>query len=77
MKLPQQLPPGVTHKDVDLFKETREKAAAATAALLAVPVTDPNQVILSPSQAMAAQGRYVEINGRLHYLFIGSTLILT
>lgn len=37
MKLPQQLPPGVNQKDVELFKETREKAAAATAALLPPP----------------------------------------
>uniref|UniRef100_A0A6P7F7K7 histone acetyltransferase n=1 Tax=Diabrotica virgifera virgifera TaxID=50390 RepID=A0A6P7F7K7_DIAVI len=31
------LAPGVTQKDVELFRDTREKAAAATAALLPVP----------------------------------------
>lgn len=61
MKFPQ-LPPGVTQKDVELFKETREKAASATAALLTAPVETPslnnnNNTLLSPSQAMAVQGR--------------------
>lgn len=58
MKLPQ-LPPGVTQKDVELFKDTREKAAASTAALLPVPAETPslNITLLSPSQAMAAQDR--------------------
>ncbi|VEN51853.1 unnamed protein product [Callosobruchus maculatus] len=54
-KIPHQLPPGVNQKDVELFKETREKAAAATAALITVPV--PEHVPLSPSLLMAAQGR--------------------
>ncbi|KAJ8935110.1 hypothetical protein NQ314_013006 [Rhamnusium bicolor] len=56
---PPQLPPGVTQKDVDLFKETREKAAVATAALMPAPVAEtPNPtIILSPSQVMVNQGR--------------------
>lgn len=46
-----QLPPGVTEKDVTLFKETREKAIAAT------PVIGTESgALTSPSQAMA-QGR--------------------
>ncbi|XP_074040879.1 histone acetyltransferase enoki mushroom isoform X2 [Leptinotarsa decemlineata] len=60
LKLPQ-LPPGVTQKDVELFKDTREKASAATAALL-IPQpskveTDPSSTVLSPSQAILDQGR--------------------
>ncbi|CAH1978254.1 unnamed protein product [Acanthoscelides obtectus] len=54
-KIPTQLPPGVNQKDVELFKEAREKAAAATAALTHVPV--PEHVPVSPSQLMAVQGR--------------------
>ncbi|CAH0564032.1 unnamed protein product [Brassicogethes aeneus] len=53
---PTQLPPGVTNKDVELFREAREKAAAATAAL-AAPDAAANPVLTSPSHAMAAQGR--------------------
>ncbi|KAG5878598.1 hypothetical protein JTB14_004896 [Gonioctena quinquepunctata] len=61
LKLPQ-LPPGVTQKDVELFKETRERAATATAALLLPESTkvedaDPNDKLLSPSQAILDQGR--------------------
>lgn len=59
MKLPQ-LPPGVTQKDVELFKETREKAAAAAAVLIPLvvePTPSISNTLLSPSQAMAAQGR--------------------
>lgn len=55
-----QLPPGVTQKDVDLFRETRDRANSAT------PVAIPNSetvlpgavsVLTSPSQAMALQQR--------------------
>ncbi|XP_019865415.1 histone acetyltransferase KAT6A isoform X2 [Aethina tumida] len=51
---PQQLPPGVTHKDVELFKETREKAAAAAQSAAGLV---PDVGFSSPSQAMAAQDR--------------------
>jgi histone acetyltransferase MYST4 len=46
------LPPGVTQKDVDLFKETREKANATTSLL---PSGTP--FVTSPSLAMSSQGR--------------------
>lgn len=55
-----QLPPGVTQKDVDLFRETRDRANSAT------PVAIPNSetvlhgtvsVLTSPSQSMALQQR--------------------
>ncbi|XP_044253768.1 histone acetyltransferase KAT6A isoform X1 [Tribolium madens] len=49
---PPQLPPGVTQKDVDLFKETREKANATTALL---PPGTP--FVTSPSLVMSSQGR--------------------
>jgi histone acetyltransferase MYST4 len=49
---PPQLPPGVTQKDVDLFKETREKANATTSLL---PSGTP--FVTSPSLAMSSQGR--------------------
>lgn len=60
---PPQLPPGVTQKDVELFKQTREKAAAATVALLpVVPPEAPSPiVIVSPSQSMVVQGRLVNV----------------
>ncbi|XP_063903929.1 histone acetyltransferase KAT6A isoform X2 [Zophobas morio] len=45
---PPQLPPGVTQKDVDLFKETREKANA---------LPPGGAFVTSPSLAMSAQGR--------------------
>nr|WOK84103.1 acetyltransferase [Colaphellus bowringi] len=61
LKLPQ-LPPGVTQKDLELYKETREKATVATAALLLpenikVDSADANKTLLSPSQAILDQGR--------------------
>lgn len=48
-----QLPPGVTEKDVTLFKDTREKAIAATPVVV---VAVESGALTSPSQAMA-QGR--------------------
>ncbi|XP_065165530.1 histone acetyltransferase KAT6A isoform X2 [Atheta coriaria] len=45
----QPLPPGVTQKDVELFKETRERANQTTA------VSDG--LLISPSHAMVVQGR--------------------
>lgn len=53
-----QLPPGVTQRDVNLFKETREKANAATSTILQQNIEQNNQTVLSsPSQLMAVQGR--------------------
>lgn len=51
-----QLPPGVTLKDLDLFKDTRQKAMASTPA---VPTNTEGVIgnLSSPSQVMAAQGR--------------------
>ncbi|RZC35805.1 histone acetyltransferase KAT6B [Asbolus verrucosus] len=53
---PPQLPPGVTQKDVDLFKETREKANATTSALLPSSLHG-TPFVTSPSLAMSSQGR--------------------
>lgn len=52
-----QLPPGVTHKDVDLFKETRERANASTVASGTDGSGLGNGVLTSPSQIMATQAR--------------------
>lgn len=49
-----QLPPGVTERDVTLFKETREKAIAATPAAVC---SENGTAFTSPSQAIMAQGR--------------------
>ncbi|XP_057653464.1 histone acetyltransferase KAT6A isoform X2 [Diorhabda carinulata] len=43
------LAPGVTQKDVELFKEARERAAEATAALLPIPVPPKVEVALNTS----------------------------
>lgn len=51
-----QLPPGVTQKDVTLFKETREKANAVTTSLHNNE-QQINTILNSPSQVMAVQGR--------------------
>lgn len=55
-----QLPPGVTQKDVDLFRETRDRANSVTP--VAIPNTETvlpgaTAALTSPSQAMAAQAR--------------------
>lgn len=55
----QPLAPGVTQKDVDLYKEIREKAALAVTAIAGVvarPVTS-HSLISPTSAAMAAQER--------------------
>lgn len=53
------LPPGVTNKDVELFKETRENANAVTSTLLQSkePPIINNAILSSPSQVMAVQER--------------------
>ncbi|XP_045478193.1 histone acetyltransferase KAT6B-like isoform X2 [Harmonia axyridis] len=48
---PPPLPPGVNQKDVDLFKEAREKANKITI------VNEENNPLSSPSMAMVNQGR--------------------
>ncbi|KAL3273212.1 hypothetical protein HHI36_014668 [Cryptolaemus montrouzieri] len=48
---PPPLPPGVNQKDVELFKEAREKANKITVA------NDENNLLASPSLAMVSQGR--------------------
>ncbi|KRT82696.1 PHD finger motif containing protein [Oryctes borbonicus] len=52
-----QLPPGVTHKDVDLFKETRERANASTVVPVGEGPAITNGALISPSQVMATQAR--------------------
>uniref|UniRef100_A0A1Y1N3P4 histone acetyltransferase n=2 Tax=Photinus pyralis TaxID=7054 RepID=A0A1Y1N3P4_PHOPY len=54
------LPPGVTTKDVDVFRDTRDRANSSTAPItIALPNTESSNgtVFTSPSQAMAAQAR--------------------
>lgn len=55
--LKPQLPPGVTHKDVDLFKETRERANATTITPASDGSSSTNGILTSPSQLMASQAR--------------------
>lgn len=55
-----QLPPGVTQKDVELFRETRERANSVTP--VAIPntetvLTGTTPAIASPSQTMVTQAR--------------------
>ncbi|KAK5641459.1 hypothetical protein RI129_010006 [Pyrocoelia pectoralis] len=54
------LPPGVTSKDVDVFRDTRDRANSTTATIT-VPLSNTENVtagiFTSPSQAMAAQAR--------------------
>ncbi|XP_030761511.1 uncharacterized protein LOC115886482 isoform X2 [Sitophilus oryzae] len=53
-----QLPPGVNQRDLDLFKEAREKANAATAAILqAAELANQCNVPVSPSKLMHEQPR--------------------
>ncbi|XP_018321761.1 histone acetyltransferase KAT6B isoform X1 [Agrilus planipennis] len=51
--VPQQLAPGVTQKDVDLFQQTRERANSTTVG----PSQTEGSVYCSPSQIMIGQGR--------------------
>ncbi|XP_060523220.1 histone acetyltransferase KAT6A-like isoform X2 [Cylas formicarius] len=53
------LPPGVSLKDLELFREAREKANAATAIILqaAQQANEANQQLTSPSSAMLSQPR--------------------
>lgn len=60
----QQLPPGISQKDYDLYKDVREKAAQAINELmnaggrLNLAVATTNSALLSPpSMALAAQER--------------------
>lgn len=49
-----QLPPGVTEKDVTLFKETRERAIASTPVQVETPTEEvSSDAVASPSQLMA------------------------
>ncbi|XP_066259738.1 histone acetyltransferase KAT6B isoform X1 [Euwallacea similis] len=53
-----QLPPGCNHKDLELFKEAREKANAHTAALLQeAELANQNSMLVSPSKLMQEQPR--------------------
>ncbi|KAH1025607.1 histone acetyltransferase KAT6B isoform X1 [Dendroctonus ponderosae] len=55
---PLQLPPGCNHKDLELFKEAREKANAQTAALLeADERANQSMMLSSPSKLMQQQPR--------------------
>ncbi|KAK4873761.1 hypothetical protein RN001_013121 [Aquatica leii] len=52
------LPPGVTNKDVEVFRDTRDRANTTTTNLT-IPVNNAENggIFTSPSQAMAAQAR--------------------
>lgn len=55
---PLQLPPGCNNKDLELFKEAREKANAQTAALLEeAELANQNMMLDSPSKLMHDQPR--------------------
>lgn len=55
---PLQLPPGCNHKDLELFKDAREKANAQTAALLeAAERANQSMMLSSPSKLMQQQPR--------------------
>lgn len=51
------MPPGVTQKDVDLYKEIRERAAKTVSEVLPHSAANNSQMISPTSAAMAEQER--------------------
>ena len=56
-KTEKQLPPGVTQKDADLYKEIRERAAKTVSEILPHNAANSSMMISPTSAAMAEQER--------------------